>query len=185
MMKLGTGVVLALAAGAATLTAQQQHQGGSGMRRGQMGSHMGSQMDPGMHMMAFSPARLLDRKADLKLTPEQVTQIEKIAADAKAKHDQATASQQKHMQEMMEAMESTKPDAQLVHTHFMGALEAMGAAHWAEIEAGLAAMALLTDEQRVMVKGWMGHDMGMGQGMEQGMGQGMQGCCQGMNKKKN
>jgi hypothetical protein len=175
--RLAPLVALALAAGASTLKAQQhQHQGAG--TAGQTGSHMGAQMGAGMHMMALGPELLLDHKDDLKLTPEQVTGIEKIAGDTKAKSDQAMASHQTHMHEMMQAMQAAKPDPQVVRTHFQGALDAMGAAHWAEIEAGLAAMALLTDEQRATAKGLM-HDMGMGQGMDQGM----QGCCQGgMNK---
>jgi Spy/CpxP family protein refolding chaperone len=172
MTKLGTMIVV-LSAAAALPVAAQQHQMGSGMHGDHMGSSMGAQMEPGMHMMAFSPAHLLERKADLKLTEDQVAKLEKLAADARQKAEQATATHDQHMAEMMAAMQAAKADSAAVHAHFKAALDAMGEAHWAQIEAGLAALALLTDEQRAMVKGLMGHDMGMGAGMGAGKG-----CCQ-------
>lgn len=175
MMKLGTVVVALAAAATAPLAAQQHlHQMGSGMHGDQMSSHMGTQMEPGMHMMAFGAAHLLERKADLKLTGDQVAKIEKLAADAREQYDRATATQHQHMEAMMTAMQAASPDSAMVHRQFQAALDAMGAGHWVQVQAGLAAMALLTDEQRATVKGWMEHDMGMGAGM----GKGMPGCCQ-------
>jgi Spy/CpxP family protein refolding chaperone len=146
---------------------------GSGMHGDHMGSSMGAQMGPGMHMMAFSPAHLLERKADLKLTEDQVAKLEKLAADARQKAEQATTTHDQHMAEMMTAMQAAKADSAAVHAHFTAALDAMGTAHWAQVEAGLAALALLTEEQRATVKGWMEHEMGMGAGMGAGKG-----CCQ-------
>jgi len=136
--------------------------------------HASGEMMPGMMLRAFGPAELLERKADLKLTAEQVTKLEQLKADAKAKHDQAMKTHDTHRQQMMEALHAADVNPQLVRAHFTGAHDSMGQAHWAEMEAGLAAMALLTADQRAMVRGAKA-----GQGMQHREGQS---CCQGEGK---
>lgn len=157
MMKLiGVAAALALAAGPAAA----QHEGhGQQQPQHQM---QGMQDDmAAMHLKAFQPDQLLARRADLNLTAEQVTRLERIATDAKTRHDQAKATHDQHKQQLMDVLMSDNPGADAAAAHFRAAHEAMGAAHWAELEAGLAAMGALTQEQRATVKSW-GHGMGQG-----------------------
>jgi Spy/CpxP family protein refolding chaperone len=149
---IGVATALTLAAVPAFAQHHPEHRTGQqpGMQRMQ-----GMQDDmAAMHLMAFQPDQLLAQRADLKLTAEQVTRLERIAADAKTKHDQAKATHDQHQQELMGALTADNPSADAVGAHFRAAHEAMGAAHWAELESGLAAMAALTPEQRTTVKSW-------------------------------
>lgn len=124
-------------------------------------------MGAGMALAAFQPARLLDQRDSLGLTADQITQLEAIQADARKAHDEAMARHDEHQAEMMEALQADGPDAETVQTHFMAAHAAMGLAHWAEMDAGLRARAVLTDAQRAKVKvsmpgGGMQHRHGQG-----------------------
>ncbi len=161
----GFGIV-ALAVLSAPVAAQEhQHHGDKDPAAHASGEMMG------MMLRAFSPAQLLERKADLKLTAEQVTKLEQLQTSAMAKHDQAVKSHDTHRQQMMEALHAADVNPQVVRGHFTGAHDAMGQAHWAQVEAGLAAMALLTADQRAAVRSTMG-----GKGMQHREGQS---CCQG------
>jgi Spy/CpxP family protein refolding chaperone len=152
---LGVATALALAA-APALAQHQEH--GTGQPLGMQGMQ-GMQDDmAAMHLKAFQPDQLLAKQADLKLTVDQVTRLERIAADAKSKQDQAKTAHEQHKQQLMEALMADTPSTDAVGAHFRAAHEAMGAAHWAELESGLAAMAVLTPEQRATVKS-SGHGM--------------------------
>jgi hypothetical protein len=152
------GVATALTLAAAPALAQHHPEHGAGQQQSMQGMQ-GMQDDmAAMHLTAFQPDQLLAKQTDLKLTADQVTRLQRIAADAKTKQDQAKASHDEHKKELMEALMADSPSADAVGAHFRAAHEAMGAAHWAEIEAGLAAMAVLTTEQRATVKA-SGHGM--------------------------
>jgi Spy/CpxP family protein refolding chaperone len=166
MIRLVTVTLFAALTGASPLLAQQhQHRGGPG------GAGMQQQGDmmPGMQMRAFAPELLIEKKADLELTAQQLTALQKLAADAKAKHDEAMASHEEHRQALMEALGAPVPNPELVRAHFQGAHDSMGAAHWAEMQGALAAMAVLTDAQRATVKSWPAPTRMMGEGMQRGM----------------
>jgi hypothetical protein len=157
MIKLiGVAAALALAAGPAVAQHHPEHAHGQQQQQGMQG--MQDDM-AAMHLQAFQPDQLLAKRADLKLTAEQVTRLERIAAEAKTRHDQAKATHDQHKQQLMEVLTSDNPGADAVAAHFRAAHEAMGAAHWAQLEAGLAAMSALTAEQRAAVKS-AGHGMG-------------------------
>jgi hypothetical protein len=151
-MLIRIGVVMTLAVAAAPATAQE-HQHGQHQQERAAAEHrgMGDEM-AGMHFRAFHPDQLLAKKSDLKLTPEQIAQLERIAADGKAKHDEAKATHDAHERQMAEALDADAPNVQVVASHFQAAHGAMGAAHWAGLEASLAGLQVLTAEQRAMVK---------------------------------
>jgi hypothetical protein len=155
---IGLAAALALLAGPAVAQHHPEHAHGQQQRQPMQG--MQDDM-AAMHLKAFHPDQLLARKADLTLSPEQVTRLERLAADARTRHDQAKATHDQHKQQLMEVLMSENPGADAVAAHFRAAHEAMGAAHWAELEAGLAAMGTLTPEQRATVKSWA---PGMGPG---------------------
>jgi hypothetical protein len=185
MMKSITGMAAALLIVNASGMAAQQHQHGQDTaqaRAGHMGQmgHMGGmgQMGEmgqmgmaghGMALHAFHPARLIEQRADLALTDDQMTRLEAIRAEATTAHDQARTTHDQHRDQMTEALKGERPDPEAVQTHFMAAHAAMGLAHWAEMQAGLQAMAVLTDEQRAKVKAAM-----TGGGMQHRHGQGGQ-----------
>lgn len=181
-MKSIGSVVAALLIVSASGTAAQQHQHGQDTAQARMGQmdhmgrmgHMGGMgmmdmMGGGMALHAFHPSQLLEQREALALTAEQVTRLEAIQTEAKAAHDQAVATHDQHRDQMMQVLQGEQPDPEAVRTHFMGAHAAMGMAHWAEMDAGIKAMAVLTDAQRAKVKASMPEG-----GMQHGHGQGSQ-----------
>lgn len=161
---LTTFTALGLLLGAAGLSAQQHEQrhDGTGPER-----QMQEAMAP-MAMSAFAPGHLLQMREALGLSDDQVKQLDQLQVESKDAHDQAMASHDQHRAEMMKAMEAETPNPDLVRAHFTGAHDSMGMAHWAEMDAGMKAMAVLTDAQRAKVKtmsppaGGMQHHEGQG-----------------------
>jgi hypothetical protein len=145
----------------AALAAQQPGMMGQGM------SHMKpmeQMMAPMMRGMAFAPDRLLMRKDALGLTAQQVTRLTALRDATKTAHDAAEADGKAHMGALAQAMQASAPDTGAVRLHFQGAHAAMGKAHLTMLTAAAQAKALLTDEQRGRVNGWVDamemHQMG-------------------------
>jgi hypothetical protein len=71
------------------------------------------------------------------------------------------------MDALAQAMQAAAPDTGAVKLHFQGAHAAMGKAHWTMLSAAAQAKAVLTDEQRGRVNGWVDatemHQMQIGQ----------------------
>jgi hypothetical protein len=159
-MRHTIGIAVALALTAVPAAAQHHPEHGRARPAAQgMQGMQGMQDDmAAMHLKAFQPDQLLAKRADLQLTEDQVTRLERIAADLKTRHDEAMATHEQRKQQMMEALAADNPSRDVVAGHFQAAHGARGAAHWAELDAGLAAMAVLTDTQRAAVKS-AGHGM--------------------------
>lgn len=149
---------------------------GPGMMQGMMGGmmmemmphmmQMQEMMGPMMRGMAFTPVHLLTRKEALGLTAPQVTRLEALRDAAKAAHDAAAADAQTHMQALGQGMAAAKPDTTAAKQHFQAAQAAMAKAQWAMLGAAAQAKAVLTDEQRGRVDGWVdAMQMQMGQMM--------------------
>ena len=143
--------VLALVA--APLAAQQPAMMGQGMMPHMM--QMEQMMAPMMRGMAFAPDHLLMRKDALGLTAQQVTRLTALRDAAKTAHDAAEADAKTHMDALAQAMQASAPDTSAVRLHFQGAHAAMGKAHLTMLTAAAQAKALLTDEQRGRVNGWV------------------------------
>jgi len=153
-----------LALVAAPLAAQQPGMMGQGMPHMMQMEQM---MAPMMRGMAFAPDHLLMRKDALGLTAQQVTRLTALRDAAKTAHDAAEADGKAHMGALAQAMQASAPDTGAVRLHFQGAQAAMGKAHLTMLTAAAQAKALLTDEQRGRVNGWVDamemHQMQMGQ----------------------
>lgn len=109
-------------------------------------------MGPMMRTMAFAPEHLLNRKEALGLTAQQEQRLTQLRDQAKQAHDAAMTDAHTHM----EAMQRSGPgDTTGLRQHFQGAHNAMGTAHWAMLRASAQARALLTEEQRGRVMGWV------------------------------
>jgi hypothetical protein len=130
-------------------------------RRGMMKQHPDMGMDEMMMgdstmmrvmmgSMAYMPQHLLALKDTLKLTADQVTNLNGIAQRAKTGRDAALAAAKPHLEEMAAATDT----AAMKH-HFMAAHDAMGQAHWAMLSAAAQAKAVLTAAQRAQVQAWM------------------------------
>lgn len=150
-MNLACRLVL-MASVAAPLAAQQPDMMGQGMPHMMQMEQM---MAPMMRGMAFAPDHLLMRKDVLGLTAQQVTRLTALRDAAKTAHDAAEADAKAHMDALAQAMEAGAPDTSAVKLHFQGAHAAMGKAHWTMLAAAAQAKALLTDEQRGRVNGWV------------------------------
>lgn len=175
MRHLITSMTIALLLAPAGLSAQQhQHRGGDttqrGMMMGQGQGMMGEgMMMAGMAIRGFAPEKLLAQRADLGLTDEQAKQLEQLQADAKRAHDEAMASHDKYRDQMTKAMADDLPDPTVIHGLMAGAHTSMGEAHWAEMQAALKAMQVLTEDQRAQVRKTQ-----PGMGMQHRHGQGRQ-----------
>jgi len=163
-----TIVGVLIAAGVTHATAQQhQHRQGAGQAAvGRQGSMQG--MGPGMALRVYQPAQLLEQRDTLGLTADQVAQLEAIEAEMQQARTSAMATHDDHRNRMMEAIQAEQWDSESIQTHFMAAHAAMGMAHWAEMDAGLKARAVLTDAQREKVAGPV-----PGGGMQHRHGQGV------------
>jgi hypothetical protein len=162
MNRMGTFVLIALLP--AALAAQQPGMMGQGKPHMMQMEQM---MAPMMRGMAFAPDHLLMRKDALALTAQQVTRLTALRDAAKTAHDAAEADGKAHMGAFAQAMQASAPDTGAVRLHFQGAHAAMGKAHLTMLTAAAQAKALLTDEQRGRVNGWVDamemHQMQMGQ----------------------
>jgi Spy/CpxP family protein refolding chaperone len=125
-------------------------QGGMGSQMG-MGGMMDSMMAPMMHSMATAPERLLLRKNALHLTADQVSQITALRDAMRPVRDSAAQHAMMHLKEMDEVMHVPAPDTAAIRQHFEAALQYMGQAHMAMLDAAAAARAVLTDDQRKQV----------------------------------
>jgi len=156
-------VLMALVA--APLAAQQPDMMGQGMMPHMV--QMEQMMAPMMRGMAFAPDHLLMRKDALGLSAQQVARLTAIRDAAKTAHDAAQADAKTHIGAFAQAMQASAPDTGAVRLHFQAAHAAMGKAHLTMLTAAAQAKALLTDEQRGRVNGWVDamemHQMQMGQ----------------------
>ncbi len=150
---------------AAPLAAQEPDMMGHGMMPHMM--QMEQMMAPMMRGMAFAPDHLLARKDVLGLSAQQVVRLTAIRDAAKTAHDAAQADAKTHMDALAQAMQAGAPDTTALKLHFQAAHGAMGKAHLTMLTAAAQAKALLTDEQRGRVNGWVDamqmHQMQMGQ----------------------
>ncbi len=152
-----TAAFLALAvAGAEAQQRQHQHcPEGEECRTMQMERQQGGMM---MMMMGgigrFTPEMLIEHRSDLSLTMEQVQRLEAIASAATQAKAAARTVHDTHRRQLMEALSAPMPDLEIVRTHFDAAHAAMGRMHRTQLEAALEAMAVLTEEQRTLVRSW-------------------------------
>lgn len=154
MMRTMSVLVAATALVALPLAAQQQGgmMGGGQMQMAGTGiGMMDSMMAPMMHSMATAPERLLLRKAALHLTADQVSQLTALRDAARPARDSAAQQAMMHLREMDEVMHVPAPDTAAVRQHFEAALQYMGQAHMAMLDAAAQARAVLTDDQRNQV----------------------------------
>lgn len=135
------------------LAAQQPGMMGQGMMPHMM--QMEHMMAPMMRGMAFAPDHLLMRKDALGLTAQQVARLTALRDAAKTAHDAAAADAKTHMDALAQAMQTSAPDTGAVRLHFQAAHAAMGKAHFTMLNAAAQAKAMLTDEQRGRVNGWV------------------------------
>ena len=134
--------------------AAAQGMGGMGGGRQMAGMGMGmmdSMMAPMMHSMATAPERLLLRKTALHHTEDQVSQITALRDAMRPVRDSAAQQAMAHLREMDDVMHQPAPDTAAVRMHFEAALQYMGQAHMAALDAAAAARAVLTDDQRKQV----------------------------------
>jgi len=156
MMRTMSMLVAATALAALPLAAQQggmmggQMMSGQGMGMQGMGM-MDSMMAPMMRSMATAPERLLLRRTALHLTGDQVSQLTALRDAMRPVRDSAGQQAMMHLKEMDEVMHTAAPDTAAVRHHFEAALQYMGQAHMAMLDAAAQARAVLTDDQRKQV----------------------------------
>jgi hypothetical protein len=122
------------------------------------GMHM-QHMDPMMHVAVFAPPHLLERRAALELTAEQVSRLEELGKELTELHDQAAAEAKGHHEQAMQLWEAQAPDADQLRQHAQAAMRAEETAKLALLTVAAQAKALLTPEQQERVAGMMHEHM--------------------------
>jgi Spy/CpxP family protein refolding chaperone len=160
--------------------AGQRGMGPRGAMAGQRGMFpfMGQAMGMGM----YAPDRLVNRRDVLGLTPDQVSRLDALAQDVKQARDKAQADAKPHWDQLAELWKQPTPDVAQIKAHAQAAMQAMEAAHLAQLTAAAQAKAVLTPEQRGRVAGWADaarQRMNRGMRMHRGMSQEMRGWMRG------
>lgn len=134
--------------------------GFGGGRRGMMGgpgapgapAEMGPRgFGPGV---PFSPTALLERRAQLNLTADQVTRLSNLENEARAAREKAENDVKPHREELQKIMEQATPDVAQIRTHFQAMSAAQQAAQLSMLTTTAQAKAVLNAEQRGRVQGW-------------------------------
>jgi hypothetical protein len=137
---------------------------------GVMGGRMEAQMQGMMQEMqgmmhdmmaihAYAPDELLDRRADLSLTADQVKALEGLATEVKTAKAHAKSEHDVRHARIVAEFKVPRPDPAKVKADAQEAMQDMGAAHGIELSAMARAKGLLTDAQRDKVTAWVaGHD---------------------------
>lgn len=176
-------VALALAIGllgVGSLEAQG-HQHGQAPGRGQQPGMMGGMgmmegmgmlgmMGPMAELASFAPARILEHRGPLELTGEQVTALTTLQEETKEATEDAHAPAHAAMEALQQELQGDAPDLDRVRQLFTAHQTAMGNVQLLRLEAALKAKALLTPEQRGIIKGLGMHDRpGMPHGHQETM----------------
>jgi Spy/CpxP family protein refolding chaperone len=108
----------------------------------------------GMAFGIFAPDRLVDRREALDLTPEQVSQLETLAQEARAVRERTDSVARSHQDQLRTLWQADAPDVRAIETQMQAVHALRGAEHVAEARAAARAKAILTPEQRGRVEGW-------------------------------
>ncbi len=144
---LGLVAALVISTSSIALAQQHQHQGQGHMMGAQSGRMSG--MAP---LQMFGPASLLEQREKLSLTSGQVAHLTELLEGSKKARETLLEGHDRNHALLMEILTGAKPDPAQARGYFDAAHASMGAAHWAEIEAALEAMTVLTPEQRAMAR---------------------------------
>jgi hypothetical protein len=157
-------LIIAASLGPTALRAQEKPMPGH-MPPGQMGQM--EAMDPEMQAMmqemhgmmqdmmgihAYNPARLLEKKADLSLTKEQINKLEALSTEVKTAKDHARQEHDVRHARVIAEFKLAKPDPAKVKADGQEAMNDMAAAHGTELSAAARAKGLLNDAQRAKVE---------------------------------
>ena len=104
--------------------------------------------------MLYAPERLVNRRAALNLTPEQVSRLEALAQDVRKAREQSDTVARGHLEALRQLWEAPQPDVKALEQHHQALSTARQATALAEIRAAAQAKAVLNDEQRGRVAGW-------------------------------
>jgi hypothetical protein len=117
------------------------------------------QKDPMMHVAVFAPPHLLEQRASLELTDEQVSSLEGLGNELMELHDQAAAEAKQHHEQAMQLWEQEAPDVDQLRQHAQAAMRAEESAKLALLTVAAQAKAVLTPEQQELVAGMMHEHM--------------------------
>lgn len=160
MRKIGMAVAVMAAAGtlaASPAPAQErqmpgkmEHQMPGNMEQKMQGMMEGmkQEMQDMMAVHAYLPAMLLEQKAELELTRDQVSKLEKLAAEVETAKTHAKTEHDARHAKIMAQFKLARPDPATVKTDAQEAMMDMAAAHGIELSAAAQAKGLLTDAQR-------------------------------------
>lgn len=108
----------------------------------------------GFGMTAFAPRALLNRRARLDLTDDQVKQLEVFASDMEQARDKTMTEVRAHRDKMRELWDADPIDVNAIQSEARALMQVQQTAHLQSLTDIAKAKALLTPEQRGRVEGW-------------------------------
>jgi Spy/CpxP family protein refolding chaperone len=116
-------------------------------------------------MLSYSPQMLLARRDLLGLDDQQVMELEQLAENSRALHDQALEDVQERQAQLDEAFDVEQPDAAAVRQYAEALMDARQEAQLAMLDGAARARGVLTSEQQAKLAGYMeGRRMGARRG---------------------
>ena len=131
------------------------------------GPRMGRQGPAAAHGV-FAPQLLLQRRARLNLTDQQVEQLEMLATASREAREQAAADTKPHADKIRELWQAEQPDVKAIEDEMRALMEAQHSAAIAAMTGTAKAKAVLTAEQRGRVAGWADIRGRAGRGYDRG-----------------
>lgn len=141
-------------AGASTLAAQEPPPAPNPQPQRPLRQRIHQPEFPGFMFGIYAPDHLVDRREALKLTPDQVSQLETLAQEARTARERADTAVRSHEAQLRTLWEADAPDVRAIETHMQAVNAARQTAQLATVRAAARAKALLTPEQRGRVDGW-------------------------------
>ncbi len=102
---------------------------------------------------AFAPGALIQRRAFLGLSDQQVADLERLQAQVQTARDKALADAETHRDALAQAWSADKPDARAVREHATALMRVQQDAQLEALGAAAQAKAMLTSEQLGKVRG--------------------------------
>jgi len=142
------------------------HAPGTGLEGGPaMRQRQGMRGGEARAMLSYNPQMLLARKDLLGLSEQQAAELEQLAENSRAAHDQALEDVQAKQAQLDEAFNAEQPDAAAVRRYAEELMQARQQAQLAMLDGAARAKGVLTAEQQAKLAGFMeGRRMGMRRG---------------------
>ncbi len=135
-------------------TRARLHAPGAGLRPGMIPMRQWGRMgQANIADRAFAPRALIDRRAFLGLSDQQVAELEELEAQMRTARDKALTDAEAHREALAEAWNADKPDVRVLRDHATALMRAHQEAQLEALSVAARAKAGLTPEQLGKARG--------------------------------